>query len=498
MLFSTLIFLYLFLPLVLLVYFLVKEKMQNPLLLFASLIFYAWGGPSLLSILGGSVGINYFTGLLIGRCEQKRSRKAWLITGLILNLGLLAYFKYFNFFLENINAVTQIFGAAPIHLQRILLPLGISFFTFKAITYLVSVYRRETGVQKNLIDLALYISLFPQLIAGPISRYKDIAPQLNPKARGVTLELFVSGVNRLVLGLTKKILIATPLAHVADQIFGTPSNQVFMPLAWLGTICFTLQLYYDFSGYSDIAIGLGRMLGFRFVENFNFPYLSRSLREFWKRWHISLSTWFRDYLFLPIAWSTSRKLPEERYFRIKAEILIYIAGTSVTFFLCGLWHGSTWNFVIWGMLHGVVLIAEQAGMGRLLKKLHPVFQHLYLILFLLISMVFFRAGNLGDALDFIGIMFGMGSASVNWLHLGHFFNLELILFGSIAILGCTPIFTHLVSLRNVPAEKTDGIFRRIAFFTVNTGNILLMLLLLFLVTVQMTAGTINPFIYFRF
>ena len=498
MLFSSLLFIYLFLPFTLLFFYISKEKLQNLVLLVASLVFYAWGGPSLASVLVGSILINYFSGRMIGNSKSKRVRKNWLILGLFLNLGLLVTFKYTHFFVDNINALTNLFGAHPVLLKKIILPLGISFFTFKAISYLISVYRGETEAQKNFIDLSLYISLFPQLIAGPISRYNDLAPQLKPGGRTLTFEKFASGINRFVLGLAKKTLIANTFAAVADQVFGTPYAQMNSPLAWLGIICFALQIYYDFSGYTDMAIGLGRMLGFTFVENFNFPYISKSLREFWKRWHISLSTWFRDYLFLPIAYSTSRKLPKERYWGIRSDKLIYLAGTAITFFLCGFWHGPTWNFIIWGMLHGIFLITEQAGFGKFLKKLHPSLQHLYLILFLLISWVFFRTDTFRDSITYIGIMFGASANPVNWPQFSSFFNLELIVTGIIGILGCTTTFTKIANLRSSNRVFGENILSRITFYTGNIGNLLFIMILLFLVTVQMTAGTINPFIYFRF
>ena len=498
MLFSSLLFIYLFLPITILFFYLVWKKLQNLILLLASLVFYAWGGPSLVSVLAGSILINYFSGRLIGKCHSKKGRKNWLIVGLILNLGLLFTFKYTQFFIENLNILTHLFGTTPILLKKIILPLGISFFTFKAISYLVSVYRREAEAQRNFVDLALFISLFPQLIAGPISRYRDLVPQLKPAGRLLTIENFSSGVNRLVLGLGKKILIANPLAYLANQVFSTPADQMNSPLAWLGIICFFLQIYYDFSGYSDMAIGLGRMLGFSFVENFNFPYISKSLREFWKRWHISLSTWFMDYLFLPIAYSTSRKLPKEKYYGIRSDKLIYLVGTSVTFFLCGFWHGASWNLIVWGLLHGALLIAEQAGLGKLLKKTHPVFQHVYLIFFLLISLVFFRTDTFRDATEYLGVMFGANGISVNWHHLASFFNTELILTGIIAILGCTTIFSKMAAIRNSKPGPRNSIFNRLAFYTGNVGNLIFIVILLFLVTVTMTAGTINPFIYFRF
>jgi len=476
----------------------VKEKIQNFVLLIASLVFYAWAVPSLVSVLAGSILINYISGRLIGKTKTKKGRKNWLIVGLILNLGLLIAFKYTQFFIENINVLIHLFGTAPILLKKIALPLGISFFTFKAISYLISVYRSETEVQRNFFDLALYISLFPQLIAGPISRYRDLAPQLNPEGRVLTLEKFASGVNRFVLGLGKKVLIANSVAYVADQIFSIPGNQMSSPLAWLGIICFALQIYYDFSGYSDMAIGLGRMLGFSFVENFNFPYNSTSLREFWRRWHISLSTWFRDYFFLPIAYSTSRKLPREKYFGIRSEKLIYLVGTSVTFFLCGFWHGSTWNFIIWGILHGVFLITEQAGFGKLLKKIHPVFQHFYLILFLLISWVFFRTDTFRDSVDYLGIMFRGSGKPIDWIRVNGYLNFELILTGIIAILGCTTFFSKIANIRNIKHSSKVSIINRLAFYTGNLGNLVFVMILIFLVTVKMTAGTINPFIYFKF
>jgi alginate O-acetyltransferase complex protein AlgI len=311
MLFSSLLFLYQFLPVTLFIYYLSKERFQSTVLLLASLIFYAWGGPSFISILIINILINYFSGLAMGSGEGGKRRKIFLILGIIMNLSLLVIFKYTHFFIENINLLTSLLGVSPVLIKKIFLPLGISFFTFKGISYLVTIYRRETAVQRNFIHVALYISLFPQLIAGPISRYRDLAPQL--QGRTHSFEKFSSGIRRFILGLAKKVLIASQLSYLANQVFTVPLEHLSAPQAWMGILFFALRIYYDFSGYTDMAIGLGRMLGFEFVENFNFPYISRSFREFWRRWHISLSTWFRDYLFLPLAYHTSRKLPKEKY-----------------------------------------------------------------------------------------------------------------------------------------------------------------------------------------
>ncbi len=367
MVFASPVFLFVFLPLTLLGYFAVPSKFRNVFLLLASLFFYAWGETIYVLIMLASIALNYFFGILIEQGMQAptggRGRLA-LAAGITVNLLLLVYFKYANFLADNLNVSLARLSLPEIALGPVHLPIGISFFTFHAISYLVDIYRRQCTAQRTFVQCALYIALFPQLIAGPILRYRDMASQLI--SRTVTAAGFSAGIQRFVFGLAKKLILANPLGELADKVFAIPSGDLTAGPAWLGIICYGLQIYLDFSAYSDMAIGLGRMFGFHIMENFDYPYISLSIREFWRRWHISLSTWFRDYLYIPMggnrgaAWRT------------------YLNLTTV-FLLCGLWHGASWNFVIWGLLHGVYLVLERVGFGRSLgadaqaapTRLHP-------------------------------------------------------------------------------------------------------------------------------
>ncbi|TRZ69712.1 MAG: MBOAT family protein [Bacteroidetes bacterium] len=496
MLFSSLLFLYQFLPITLFIYYLSKERLQSVVLLFASLVFYAWGGPSYISILIISILINYFSGLAMGSGEAKRRRKTFLVLGIILNLSLLVIFKYTHFFIENINLLTAIFGVPPVLIKKIILPLGISFFTFKGISYLFTIYRRETPVQRNFVDLALYISLFPQLIAGPISRYRDLAPQLSGRTH--SFEKFSSGIRRFIMGLAKKVLIATPLSYMANQVFTIPFEHLSAPLAWIGILFFALQIYYDFSGYTDMAIGLGRMLGFEFVENFNFPYISCSFREFWRRWHISLSTWFRDYLFLPLAYHTSRKLPKEKYFGLRTDKLIYLIAITITFLLCGFWHGAAWTFIAWGMIHGFMLILEHLGLGKILSRFYKPFQHAYMIFFLLISWVFFRSETFHEAFVYLSIMFGFGSQSFQWNMLSDYLNTGTVVVFTTAILGSTRFFDKLSEIV-MSWTGSSRLFVRAGFMHImNIGTLVFMFAVLALSTIYLAGETVSSFIYFKF
>ncbi len=496
MLFNSLIFLYLFLPVTLLVSFMVPRQVKNLTLLIASLIFYAWGGVWGLAVLAGSMVLNYIAGLAIGNAKSTRGRKRLFAVGVMLNLALLVVFRYSLFLVNNVNTVTELFGTQSWSLGNILLPLGISFYTFKGIGYLIAVKRQERPAQRNFISLALYIGLFPELIAGPIDRYSFLEAQI--RERTTSFEKFSSGVKRFALGLFKKVIISTPLAYVADHIINNPADNLSTPLAWLGAISYMLQIYYDFSGYTDMAIGLGRMLGFELSENFNFPYISLSVREFWKRWHITLSTWLRDYLFLPIAYSTSRKLTRERYLGIRVDKLIYIYATMITFLLCGFWHGAAWNFVVWGALHGIMLSLEHTPFGKWLGRTWKPFQHIYVILFMLISLVFFRTTSLPHAFGFLGVMAGVNGVAADWSKFTEFFDWEFILMGSVAILGSTPVFRHLLD-RWLTWSSSAGNAKN--YFRVHGYEIVSMvalLLVLMLTTMRMISQTNTPFIYFQF
>src|SRR5215471_8104535 len=345
MVFSSPIFLFLFLPITLAVYFVLPKRARNTWLFAASLVFYGWGEPKFLAVMLASIICNFLLAQWIEKQGNRDRARRVLTLAVAINIGLLAFFKYTDFVVENLNTGLVDLGVRPLTVPSIALPIGISFFTFHALSYVIDVYRGDARALRNPIDMGLYISLFSQLIAGPIIRYHDIAAQL--RERWVTRSMFARGVSRFITGLGKKVLIANTLAVPVDLIFTIPSDQLTGGLAWLGVICYALQIYFDFSGYSDMAIGLGLMFGFRFLEKFNYPYISQSITEFWRRWHISLSNWFRDYLYIPLGGNRRGRL--RGYFNL-----------VIVFLLCGLWHGASWPFVLWGTWHGLFLVAERA------------------------------------------------------------------------------------------------------------------------------------------
>jgi alginate O-acetyltransferase complex protein AlgI len=486
MVFSSPIFLFLFLPVVLGLYFISPGKLKNLFLLVASIFFYAWGEVFFVGVMLASIIINYLAAILINRLRGTQKVKVFLVVAIIANLGLLAFYKYANFLVENLNALLAGLEIAPIAIDPVHLPIGISFFTFQALSYIIDVYRGAARVQKNPINVALYISLFPQLIAGPIVRYHDVARQII--ARKHSIALFSEGVQRFIIGFAKKVLIANPLGLVADQIFEIPLEHVNAGLIWLGIFCYSLQIYFDFSGYSDMAIGLGRMFGFRYLENFNYPYISRSVQEFWRRWHISLSNWFRDYLYIPLG--GNRCAPWRVYFNL-----------VTVFFLCGLWHGASWNFVIWGLLHGSFLIFERLGLGSVLGLFHPIIRHVYVLLFLMISWVFFRADDLPSSITYLAAMIGEGKGNGLIYHAGLYLNRQVMAVLIIAVVGSTPILPYLKALyiRNLKSWKLGHEApSAITYYVIPISYQLYMIAIFFVSVVYMASGTYNPFIYFRF
>ena len=384
MVFSSLIFLWMFLPIVLGLYFLTKENYRNVLLLVASLFFYAWGEPVYVVIMLLSIGINCVCGLKIGVSDEKKRKKA-LVWGVVINLALLGVFKYSGFFMENVNAV---FGL-DVEVKKLPLPIGISFYTFQSISYLVDIYRRVCEPQRSLVKMGLFISFFPQLIAGPILKYYDIAAQIDN--RKVSFVLFNQGAVRFLQGLAKKVIIANIMAKTADEIFGLGLNDISTPMAWIGIVAYTFQIYFDFSGYSDMAIGLGKMFGFHINENFNYPYISTSIKDFWRRWHISLSTWFKEYLYIPLGGNREGKFKTYR-------------NLMIVFFMTGLWHGASWNFVVWGLFHGVFLVVERILQVEKFLRFRLI-QTAYALLVVMVGWVFFRAENLSSALGYLNRMF---------------------------------------------------------------------------------------------
>lgn len=466
MVFSSTIFVFLFLPLVLLCYFLAPKKLKNYILLFFSLVFYIFGGPKFLLVLLFVVLIDYIGAILINKTNKK---KLFLILTLILNIATLVYFKYTGFFLENVN---NIFGL-NITIPDIVLPIGISFYTFQAMSYVIDVYRNKVSLQKNYLTLLLYVSLFPQLVAGPIVRYETIEQEL--KVRKTTFEDVEYGIRRFILGLAKKVIIANQMGALADTIFA--SSDISTPVAWLGAIAYMFQIYFDFSAYSDMAIGLGRIFGFKFLENFNFPYISKSITEFWRRWHISLSTWFRDYVYIPLG--GNRK-------GIKRQII----NLFIVWLLTGFWHGAEWNFVIWGLYYFIFLMLEKFVFNKVLAKTPNVIRHIYTLFIVLIGWVIFRC----ESLDSIKTMF----TSMFTLKITEFSLNELLIYLEtyaiyfiLAIIFSMPVYYKIVDKINSLKEGK----LKLALNILHYGS----LIVIFIITIMFLAySSYNPFIYFRF
>ena len=524
MLFTEPTFLLLFLPVLLALYFASGLRPRtssrlhgaygNWLLLIASILFYVKGGRGFTWLMLASIAFNYWMAIAIAKLRVRadassdagqasttdagqartsgveqgvaargerafRPARSLLMFTVAVNLIVLGVFKYANFFAENLNALFLAVHVRPVVVPHVLLPIGISFFTFHAISYVVDVYRGDATAQKSPVHAALYLLLFPQLIAGPIIRYRDIASQL--ARREVTLDDFAYGVRRFIIGLAKKVLVANVVAGPADQLFGLPAGQLDPARAWLGIVCYTLQIYFDFSGYSDMAIGLGRMFGFRFPENFRWPYVAESVQEFWRRWHMSLSTWFRDYLYVPLGGS---RVPTGRMF----------TNLVVVFFLCGLWHGASWNFVIWGLFHGTFLVVERLGLAGAVSRAWKPLRHLYLLLVVMVGWVFFRADTLPGALTFLKAMAGARATSVSMYTIGWYLTPELWLALIAGAIGSMPIVPALAAWRvDATSDRGTGTLP----WSAPIGTAALMALLVASL-MQIAARTYNPFIYFRF
>jgi alginate O-acetyltransferase complex protein AlgI len=474
--FASPLFLFLFLPATIAAYFALPRRVRNAVLLVASVAFYAWGEARYVPLVLGSVAFNWWMGLRIAGSAEPWVRKRRLAAAVAGNLAALAIFKYANFAVANVDAIAPVFGLSPVALRAIPLPLGISFFTFHAISYVVDVYKRTASPQRSVREFALYILLFPQLIAGPIIRYRDIAAQL--VARDASVSEFAYGVRRFVLGLGKKLLIANTLGATADAIFALPGSGLAAPLAWLGIACYTLQIYFDFSGYSDMAIGLMRMFGFRILENFNYPYIARSIREFWRRWHISLSNWFRDYVYVPLG--GNRACTARAY-----------ANLVIVFLLCGLWHGASWPFVLWGAWHGVFLIAERAGLARVLER-HRVAAHAYTLVAVMGGWVLFRCDSLTHALDYYRALGGFSPADPALHPIGEYVNALLLVTLAAAVVFATPAAARIAAWRERAMQ-----WRRAEALVVTADGAWIALVFV-AASAMLAAGTYNPFIYFRF
>ena len=468
MVFSSTLFLFIFLPIVLIIYYLIPKKyvmLKNIELLIASMIFYAWGERIYVGLMIISIAANYVFGLLLELFEKRKQRLAVVIISVIFNLGLLFFFKYINFFTNN---------AFP----SIVLPIGISFFTFQIMSYTIDVYWENVKTQRNIFNLALYLSLFPQLIAGPIVRYIDVEREIG--YRTYTVDSVYRGVCRFTVGLAKKVVISNTVALLADTIFAFPASGMSAATAWLGAIAYTLQIYFDFSGYSDMAIGMGHMMGFNFLENFNYPYISRTVQEFWRRWHMSLSTWFKDYLYIPLGGNRKGKI------RTYINLIIVFACT-------GFWHGAAWNFLVWGLYHGFFQIVERLGLKKILEKIPRVVGHIYTILVFIIGWVLFRAESLQYAWDYVKTMFSFHK----WGWLNAVAQLDGDTYPgtytfAILVLGI------ILSMPIVPALRKKIEAMRGGDTAVALLRGVGMVVLLGFSILCLTGSDYNPFIYFRF
>lgn len=465
MLFSSVPFLYCFLPLVLLVYYIAPKCLKNTVLLASSLIFYGWGEPKFLVFMLATIVQAYVAAVITEKRRGRAGAKAAVAISAVMSLALLAYCKYADFFIENFNAVTGL----SVPLLKLALPVGISFYTFQTLSYVIDVYRGDVPAQKNIIDLAMYVAMFPQLIAGPIVRYSDVVNEI--KERTCTVEDFADGIRRFFAGLSKKILLANVMAQLVAEFKAVEEKTVLF--CWVYAVAYMLHIYFDFSGYSDMAIGLGRMFGFKFPENFNYPYISRSITEFWRRWHISLGVWFRDYLYIPLG--GNRVKPARHIFNI---IVVWIA--------TGFWHGAEWNFILWGLMFAVLLMLEKYVLHP--ERLNRVFSHAYVLLFVMLSFVLFDSVSISDALSCFKAMFGAGGlAGVNTVTLYYLRSYAVPI--ALGIFGSLPVAKRLY-------DKVGSSRHGAAALTV--AEPVCITLLLAVCTAYLIDGSFNPFVYFRF
>ena len=472
MVFSSFTFLFLFLPTILFFYYIIpKEKIayKNLILLIFSLIFYAWGEPIYIVLMLISIISNYILALLINKYKNNKIKaKIFLILSILISIGLLGFFKYADFLIVNLNYLLGL----NLSLLNIPLPIGISFYTFQIMSYTIDVYRNKVAVQKNFLALATYVALFPQLIAGPIVRYITIEDEL--KHRKVTVSMFADGIRRFIIGLAKKVVIANNVALFADAVFNNNPSQFGTLAVWMAAIAYTFQVYFDFSGYSDMAIGLGKMFGFNFLENFNYPYIARSMGEFWRRWHISLGTWFRDYVYIPLGGS-------------RVSLFRWIINMFIVWSITGLWHGASWNFVLWGLYAAVFMVMEKLFLNKLLEKIPRLLQHLYAIFLIIIGRVLFRVDNVTNLFKYLSRMFTYKETNIlsfftvndNLMHLFPYFIL--------AAIGCTPLIKNLLN-------KMDNSKKH--FFKYLYDFYLIAILIISIM--HLVNSSFNPFIYFRF
>lgn len=474
MVFSSIVFLLFFLPAFLLTYYLADKKYKNIVILFFSIFFYSWGAPRFIFVILGTTFLDFHLVKWMSATKNQLQRRLMLTLSVSVNIGLLFYFKYSNFFIENVNTVLSVFGDGTIHWTKLVLPIGISFYTFETITYVVDVYRRVHKPLHNFWDYQLYIILFPKLIAGPIIRYHDLADQITDRTQNDNIDNRLTGFYRFVIGLAKKVLIANHMGLQADTIFAMNYGEIGTFTAWIGILAYTFQIYFDFSGYSDMAIGLAKMIGFKFPENFNNPYISQSISEFWRRWHISLGAWMRSYLYIPLGGNkvaTKRRL----YFNL-----------WFVFLASGLWHGASWSFVIWGAYHGLFLVLERLFLNDVYKRIGKLASTLFTYFVVMIGWVFFRIEHLSDAFAFLKRMFAFNSGKALQ------FDPEFYTFFALAFFFAFFVYfakgqkiQDAVYFENYPTK------RHLILSVLTVGLLLLSLS-------SITAFGFNPFIYFRF
>jgi alginate O-acetyltransferase complex protein AlgI len=472
--FSSSVFLVYFLPVFLILYYLSDKKYKNFVLLFSSIFFYSWGAPKFVFVIIGTTLLDFFLVRAMGRSERRWKRRAYLTASVCINVGLLFYFKYSNFFIENVNFLFGHLGLHTVKWAKLLLPIGISFYTFETITYVVDVYRGVHKPLNNFWEYQLYIILFPKLIAGPIIRYHQIADQITDRTKNETWDNRLTGFYRFIIGLSKKVIIANTMGEMADDIFGLDINSVSTPTAWIGILAYTFQIYFDFSGYSDMAIGIARMVGFIFPENFNNPYTSQSITEFWRRWHITLGTWMKNYLYIPLGGN-----------RVKTKRRLFF-NLWLVFILSGLWHGASWNFIIWGAYNGLFLILDRMFLVKALNYLNKPLRVLLTFLIVVIGWIFFRTEHFHDAILFIHKLFAFDFSPVHDLSTKFIFILSLAIlfsFFTVPTIGQT-IQDIIYGTYHISSRHLAFAFASLVLFIVCLGAV--------------TTSNFNPFIYFRF
>ncbi|MDU1348498.1 MBOAT family protein [uncultured Clostridium sp.] len=468
MVFSSLIFIFLFLPLTIFIYYISPRKLRNLVLLIVSLIFYAWGEPLYILIMIFSTVFDYINGLLMDKYRGRRKiTRAVFINSIVINLGILCFFKYYGFVVDNINSIFSL----NLNASTLPLPVGISFYTFQTMSYAIDVYLDKVPVQKNIISFGAYVTMFPQLVAGPIVKYGDVAKQLNERKE--TLDKFGEGAELFIRGLSKKVLLANNIGILWNAVKSTPISELTVISAWLGIIGFTFQIYFDFSGYSDMALGLGKMFGFELMENFNYPYISKSVTEFWRRWHISLGSWFREYVYIPLGGNKAGKLKQFK-------------NLFIVWFLTGLWHGANWNFILWGLYFGFFITIEKLFLLKWLKKGPKFIGHIYTLIIVIVGWVFFEFESLSSAMGFIGTMFGFGKHLLMNNNTLYYLSTNIVLL-LVLVICSTPI----------PRKIIVSIRERLKM----VGAIIIppiYLILIILSTAYLVNETYNPFLYFRF